>query len=109
MDFFNQMEVLSRKTSELLDHIHTEASTRSALVEPFIKILGYDPSNPLEVVPEFGANVDVPGNVKDKKVDYAILKDGKPIILIEVKHHGNKLESGFAQLYNSISYKLCLT
>lgn len=100
MDFFNQMEVLSLKTSELLDHIHTEASTRSALVEPFIKILGYDPSNPLEVVPEFGANVDVPGNVKDKKVDYAILKDGKPIILIEVKHHKNKLESGFAQLYN---------
>lgn len=34
MDFFNQMEVLSLKTSELLDHIHTEASTRSALVEP---------------------------------------------------------------------------
>ena len=100
MDFFNQMEVLSLKTSELLDHIHSEASTRSALVEPFIKILGYDPSNPLEVVPEFGANIDVPGTVKDKKVDYAILKDGKPIILIEVKHHENKLESGFAQLYN---------
>lgn len=100
MDFFNQMEVLSLKTSELLDHIQTEAATRSALIEPFIKILGYDPSNPLEVVPEFGANVDVPGTVKDKKVDYAILKDGKPIILIEAKHHENQLESGFSQLYN---------
>ncbi len=49
MDFFNQMEVLSIKISELLDHVHSEASTRSALVEPFIKILGYDPSNPLKV------------------------------------------------------------
>jgi hypothetical protein len=49
---------------------------------PFIRILGYDPFNPNEVNPEFTADV---GTKKGEKVDYAIIKDGKPCILIECK------------------------
>ena len=44
--------------------------------------LGYDIYNPAEVVPEYTADLDTR---KGEKVDYAILKDGKPIILIECK------------------------
>lgn len=47
---------------------------------PFFQCLGYDVFNPLEVVPEFIADI---GIKKGEKVDYAILKDAKPIVLIE--------------------------
>ena len=100
MDFANRIKELSLKIPKIKDHIPHEASTRVSLVDPFIKALGYDISDPLEVVPEFGANVDVPNNVKNKKVDYAILHEGEPIILIEVKWHGNSLDSGYTQLFN---------
>lgn len=52
-----------------------------------------------EVTPEFGAHLNIPGIAKDKRVDYAILKDGKPIILIEAKHHKDKLILGYDQLF----------
>ena len=44
--------------------------------------MGYDIYNPAEVVPEYTADLDTR---KGEKEDYAILKDGKPIILIECK------------------------
>lgn len=100
MDFADQVKTLSAKVPGLLDHIKTEAATRNSLVEPFIRALGYDTSNPLEVVPEFGADLNVPGVGKDKKVDYGILRDGKPIILIECKCHTDKLNEGFKQLFH---------
>lgn len=99
MDFVDQLTALSARIPDILEHVTNEGVTRSALVEPFIRALGYDPSYPKEVLPEFGANVDVPGTIKDKRVDYAIFQDGKPIILIECKHHGCKLDVGYAQLY----------
>lgn len=50
---------------------------------PFIStILGYDVFDPLEVVPEYTADVGVK---KGEKVDYAIVRDGEVQILIECK------------------------
>lgn len=99
MDFVDEVKALAAKTPGLLGHIKTEAATRTALVEPFIRALGYDTSDPTEVVPEFGANITVPGVNQDKHVDYAIMKDGKPIILIEVKQHGTDPNKGYSQLF----------
>lgn len=99
MDFVDQLKALSVRIPEIIEHVTNEGVTRSALVEPFIRALGYDPSYPKEVLPEFGANVDVPGTIRDRRVDYAIFQDGKPIILIECKHHSCRLELGYAQLF----------
>jgi hypothetical protein len=99
MDFIDEVKALAARVPGLLGHIVTEAGTRTSLVEPFIRALGYDTSDPTEVVPEFGANVKVPGVNQDKHVDYAIMKDGKPIILIEVKQHGTDPNKGYGQLY----------
>ena len=55
-----------------------------------ISILGYDVFNPLEFCPEYTADV---GIKKGEKVDYAILEDGKPNILIDVKAALNNLTS----------------
>lgn len=99
MDFIDEVKALAAKIPGLLEHIKNEATTRTALVEPFIKVLGYDTSNPAEVLPEFGANLDLPGVNKDKHVDYAIQKDGQVIILIEVKPYGKDPSVGIGQLY----------
>ncbi|WP_426623458.1 type I restriction endonuclease [Leifsonia sp. McL0607] len=45
-------------------------------------MLGYDVFNPLEVVPEFIADV---GIKKGEKIDYAIMRDGEVQMLIECK------------------------
>ena len=63
---------------------------------PFISALGYDVFNPLEVVPEFTADI---GLKKGEKVDYCILKDGEPIIIIECKHWKEKLDTHKSQLH----------
>lgn len=37
MDFVDEVKALAAKTPGLLEHIKTEAATRTALVEPFIR------------------------------------------------------------------------
>jgi hypothetical protein len=50
---------------------------------PFIStILGYDVFNPLEVVPEFTADIGVK---KGEKIDYEIMPSGEVQILMECK------------------------
>jgi hypothetical protein len=58
-------------------------------------MLGYDVFNPMMVIPEFTADI---GKKKGEKVDYAIMQDGKPLILIEVKHHLENLDKHSPQL-----------
>jgi len=82
MDFIDEIRTLGKNTPSISRKILTEEGTKNALVMPFIRILGYDPSNLDEVNPELIADV---GTKKGEKVDYAILKDGKPVILIECK------------------------
>lgn len=82
MDVTEQLRELSTKASNQLKHIRTEEATKNAFVMPFIQALGYNVFDPTEVVPEFTADV---GTKRGEKVDYAILRDGKPIILFEVK------------------------
>lgn len=82
MDFAESMAALSERAQKLKGNLTTEEATKTALVLPFIKELGYDVFNPLEVVPEFTADV---ADLKGEKIDYAIMQDGKPIIIIECK------------------------
>ena len=76
--------------------VGTEEATKNAFVMPFIAALGYDVFNPLEVVPEFTADI---GMKKGEKVDYCIIDDGKPTIIIECKHWKENLDKHTSQLY----------
>lgn len=97
MDFIERMAELSAKILREKDHILTEEAAKTAWVMPFINALGYNVFDPLEVVPEFTADVGVK---KGEKVDYCILKDGKPTILIECKGASDELSIEHAsQLY----------
>ena len=101
MDFIDQLKALAGKVPTLCDLLQTEEATKNALVMPFIRILGYDIFDPTEVVPEFVADV---GIKKGEKVDYAIKKDGKIIMLFECKHCGGDLSIKHAsQLFRYFS------
>lgn len=90
MEFAERIAELAKKIGSMGSALNTEEATKTALVLPFIAALGYDVFNPSEVVPEFAAPI---GEYKDARVDYAILVEGKPILLIECKAFGTQLES----------------
>jgi len=96
MDFKDQIKQLGDRIAKMLPQIHTEEATKTSLTLPFIQILGYDIFNPAEVNPEFIADI---GIKKGEKVDYAIMKNGEPILLIECKHHLEKLDPHNSQLF----------
>lgn len=96
MDFKDQISQLASRVEKMLSQIQTEEATKNALVMPFIQIMGYDVFNPFEVNPEFIADI---GIKKGEKVDYAIMKDSKPTILIECKHHLENLDPHNSQLF----------
>ncbi|GAB3518804.1 type I restriction endonuclease [Arthrobacter monumenti] len=83
MEFTERLTALAAKVRQQRGQIETEEATKNAFVMPFIStILGYDVFNPLEVVPEFTADVGVK---KGEKIDYAVIHDGVVQILIECK------------------------
>jgi predicted type IV restriction endonuclease len=102
MDFNERVAALATKVHNQRDAIQTEEAAKNAFVMPFISIiLGYDVFDPLEVVPEFTADVGVK---KGEKVDYAIMRDGEVQILIECKQPRDALKIEHAsQLYRYFS------
>ena len=116
MDFKDSILQLAERVKSLKESIQTEEATKNAFIMPFIQILGYDVFNPLEVVPEMDCDI---AKKKGEKIDYAIMKDGSPIMLIECKHwkqdlnlHDNQLKryyvaskAKFGVLTNGIVYR----
>jgi predicted type IV restriction endonuclease len=96
MDFKDEIKQFGERVEKLKNQISTEEATKNAFIMPFIKALGYDVFNPLEVVPEFVADI---GIKKGEKVDYAIMKDDQPAILVECKHWGESLDPHNSQLF----------
>jgi predicted type IV restriction endonuclease len=93
MDLIISVRELAEKALDLKSQLGTEEATKNALIMPFINLLGYDVFNPREVAPEFTADV---GTKKGEKVDYAILRDEKAIILIECKTCNQPLDEEHA-------------
>lgn len=117
MEMITKLNGLAEKVESLKNYIETEESTKHAFVLPFINILGFDAFNPIEVVPEYTADI---GLKKGEKVDYAIFQNGEPVLIIECKHWNSELNvsnssqlfryfhttnTRFALLTNGISYK----
>lgn len=99
-DLFNKLNELSHRIDKLKEQTQTEEATKMSFIIPFFSTLGYDVFNPCEFVPEFTADVGVK---QGEKVDYAIIKDNCPIILIEAKHWKENLDNHTNQLYRYFS------
>ncbi|TVS27111.1 type I restriction enzyme HsdR N-terminal domain-containing protein [Corynebacterium sanguinis] len=85
---------LSQKVKELKPIIETEEATKTAFIIPFIaNVLGYDVTDPREVIPEYTADV---GTKKGEKVDFAIKSGDSFRFLIECKKVGAPLDLNHA-------------
>ncbi len=75
-----------------------ETRTRVGLIDPLLKALGWDVSDPGVVTPEY--------KVRDKRADYALLGlDDKPAATVEAKRLGEPLNAHEVQMitYSNIS------
>lgn len=80
-----------------------EANTREYLIKPFLEVLGYDTTEPNDVAAEFTADI----GKYNEKVDYALKKNGRPVILVEFKAASEVLSRKHtAQLQRYINSKL---
>lgn len=116
MDFKDTIVQLAERIAKQKEAIITEEATKTAFVMPLISSLGYDVFNPFEVVPELDCDLI---KKKGEKIDYAIMKDEEPILLIECKHckqdlnlHDTQLKkyfvaskARFGVLTNGIEYR----
>jgi hypothetical protein len=73
----------------------SEAATNQYLVLPFFHLLGYDPLDPDEVVPE--AHASFSDKFKNR-VDFAICQDKTPVIAVETKKVGALIEANRGEL-----------
>jgi len=92
----DQIKGFSKKIKSIMDEINTEEATKTSIIMPFFQMMGFDVFNPLEFCPEYTADI---GTKKGEKVDYAIILNGEPVILIEVKSVKEKLEKHAPQLF----------
>lgn len=88
MDFIEKITQFSKRIEQIKDNISTEEATKTSIILPFFQLLGYDVFNPFEFVPEYTADA---GTKKGEKVDYAIIINKEPLILIEAKFINTEL------------------
>ena len=88
MDFIEKITQFYKRIEQIKDNICTEEATKTSIILPFFQLLGYDVFNPLEFVPEYTADS---GTKRGEKVDYAIIVNGEPLILVETKSINTEL------------------
>ena len=96
MEFKDELKKYTGRLETIKDTLQTEEATKMSLIVPFFQLLGYDVFNPLEFCPEYTADI---GIKKGEKVDYAILMDNEPVILVEAKSVNKKLDRHSSQLF----------
>lgn len=96
MGFYEDLLQLSERFESMKNQIKTEEATKMSMIVPFFQLLGYDVFNPQEFCPEFTADVGVK---KGEKVDYAIILNNEPVILVECKWCGEPLDKHGSQLF----------
>lgn len=100
MELDDKIYGLSERAKQLIPQIKTEEATKQSLILPLFQALGYDVFNPLEFCPEYTADV---GIKKGEKVDYTILINNDPLILIEAKGVNDSLDKHGSQLFRYFS------
>ena len=117
MSLMDELNRISDGISQKIKSATNESRTRSYLVDPFIGALGYNVNDPRDVVHEYTADIGKQG----EKVDYAIKRDGKLILFVEVKsatiglsdkhtaqlrrYFGTKSQVRFGILTNGFEYR----
>ncbi len=117
MGLIEEFDAIAKQISQQQQWMTTEQATINVAIHPFIRVLGYDTNNLAEVRPEYTADAKSSGS---ERVDYAIMRDGAPIIFIEAKasnivlnenhwkqlhHYFNAEEVRFGILTNGLEFR----
>jgi len=94
-ELLSKLTVIAERQPTIRSVCTNEESTKLFLVLPVLSALGYDVTDPTVVQPEYAA--DFRDGLCDR-VDYAIMRDGEPVIAIECKKVGVDLASNRGQL-----------
>lgn len=92
------VEELKIRLNKFAEMVYNEQQTKSVFIEPLLKVLGYDASNPNQVICEYTSDYGIKNG---ERVDYA-LKDrfGNIVIFVEAKKIGKELRiENRAQLF----------
>lgn len=85
----SDIQALAERLEKFKNGYFNEANTKQSLILPFVRMLGYDTDNPLEVTLEYEASFGVK---KNARVDIAVMREDKPSIFIECKPLGTALD-----------------
>src|SRR5690554_3338397 len=94
-DFQTKVVDFAKMALSRADRVTSEEATKQYLVLPFFQMLGYDPLNPDEIIPESQASFS---DKFKNRIDYAICHDGDPVIAVECKRTGALTDSHRGEL-----------
>ena len=96
---------VAKRSVSIMTACSNEESSKLYLVLPFLGLLGYDYANPYEVYPNHAM-------APDCKTDFAILRDGMPVIAVDARKAGTDLfdeRNKLARYFNAaIGVKLAI-
>lgn len=101
-EFKDRLLSHAKKAVDRAGKATNEEATKQFLIIPFFDLLGYDPHDPDEIVPEADASFS---EKFKNRVDYAINKDGEPVIAVEAKKAGSLSAANRGELkgyYNAV-------
>ena len=101
-EFKNRLVTHARTVVDRAGRAQTEEATKQFLIIPFLQLLGYDPLDPDEIIPEADASFS---DKFKNRVDYAISKENVPVIAIEAKKVGSLTTANRGELkgyYNAV-------
>ncbi|MFB6231855.1 MAG: hypothetical protein ABEL04_11940 [Salinibacter sp.] len=90
MSFSDEIAGFQSSAKEQLHALNTQEKTQNALLFPFLEILGYEVFDVREVEPGFTIDTE-DGNAE--QADYAIKRDGAPVMLFHCEEAGTGLGS----------------
>lgn len=85
-----QMETYAVRAKAIIPLCDNEEQTKISLINPYLELLGYDVRDPRHVQVEVRADI----HEGREKVDYAVLRDGAPWMVVEAKAATTRLEDG---------------
>lgn len=88
-ELYEQLRKLREDISEFSEYLEAnETGTRQVLIDPLLRVLGWDVSDPRQV--RLGFGIAKLGGGK-KVADYALMRDGEPVAVVEAKRLRSKL------------------
>lgn len=102
-DFRTQVIEHAKLAVSRANRVVNEEGAKQYLVLPFFKLLGYDPLDPDEIIPESQASF---ADKFKHRVDYAICHEGVPVIGVECKRTGALTDGHRGELkgyFNAVS------